>query len=220
MSSRIADHTSRREEKGKALPHQQFSDPREQRRNLFLNIVEGASTRLSAVLVHPTTVLVGILAALGASTFVTGLTVGAAGLLQSTPQVFSAQVFAGRRRYRPLLIYLRLARGTPWALLAICLLFGLAQRPTAAILAVLLTVWISAVLSGVFVPPWLEFITRILKPTERGKFYGWRISLGAITGTARLVHCLWCLMRRSFGFRTDTPVVSARVPLQHSGRLP
>jgi MFS family permease len=155
-------------------------DTREDRKNFFLNTVEGALFVASQAFINPQTVLPALVNRLGGS----NVAVGALGVLVYfgvyVPQIFAARYvetipwkkrwaigFGGTHRVFVLIMALAV------------LLFG-RDRPFLAVWLFLLLYAVMQVLIGIATPGWFDFFAKMTPPRRRGRLVGLRNSLGGV----------------------------------------
>lgn len=171
-------------------------------RNFALNVGEGVFLRSSFTLTSSETVLLALMRDLGAGQLLLGVTSGLTVSLWTLPQGPAAIWGGSRPRYRMLLSTTRSVAGLLWLALAVYLATSRPDWSKLSIVVALVAVSLTRLTGGAVVPLWVEFVNRLVRPSYRGRFYGFRTMFGAVAafGSSAVVGLLLARLRFPFGY--------------------
>jgi len=169
-------------------------------RNFALNVGEGVCLRICLALVSSELVLQALVQDLGASKLLIGLTSGLFIPMWAFFQVLVARLLGGRSKLKKFVVSFRLVAGLFWAVFSVYLLFSRPEWAGFSIVFTMLTLAFFALFAGSLVPAWLEFITRTIRATDLGKFYGWRTALGSGAALLAWFFVRWVLPTLPFPY--------------------
>lgn len=151
--------------------------------NFALNIASGGFDNFGLSLVGPLTVLPAFLTLFTRSNFIIGLLPALFVFFWTFPQILTAFYTSHFRQKKNVIVFLRTAYALPWLILAILLMLFV-LKPGSGISMVIFFVFLSlfALLGGFTVPTWASFISKLIFPNVRGRFFALRIFVGTIFG--------------------------------------
>ena len=176
------------------VPGETFSD----RKNFFLNTIEGALFVASAAFINPQTVLPALVYRLGGS----NVAVGALGVLVYfglyIPQIFAARYVETIPWKKPWALGFGTTHRVFVLVMALAILVFGGERPGVALWLFLLLYTAMQVIVGVSTPGWFDLFAKVTHPRMRGRLVGLRNSLGGIFAFV----CGLCLtgILANFGF--------------------
>ncbi len=166
--------------------------------NFVVMVAEGSLFIAAGVLFSGATVLSGFLTRLGASATQIGLTIGGFSCIWTAVQIHSAFRQGHLPMKRKPVMLLRLLAGCAWIGFACFLFFAFQDTDRfkrLTVWALMGTIALFSVLGGYSVPLWMDFVGKIFRADARGRYYGWRGSLGAAMGLAVSAGVLWPLLK-------------------------
>jgi MFS family permease len=145
-------------------------------------IADSALFPFAANFFSSTTVLPGLITALGGSEVVVGLAVGLIGGAWLLPQLLIASVTARLPRKKPLLVAAAWISRPLFLVLALVLLLFGRSHPLLTLTVVIVGIVVFFMLDAAVSMPWFDLLGRIIPPTRRGRVLGTAEVLGGLAG--------------------------------------
>ena len=167
------------------------------RRNFFVNVMDGTLWVFGITFVSSATILPVYLSHLTTSAIIIGLIPAIELLCWSFPQIFTAPIFEGRSRMKPLVLGLGLVQRILFLLIGILIWWsgGLPQEMNGTVLIGFLFFYaIFSLSGGVNAIPWQEMVSRLFPLRQRGRFYASQRFFGGILGLVGAFAAGWLLL--------------------------
>jgi MFS family permease len=148
------------------------------RRNFSLGMANGALFNLSSSLLDPSLVLTWLASQLTSSNFLVGLVMPINQGGWFLPQLLVSGYLQGRKRKLPVYVAMSLPRALCWVSMTLVLFLVNDQRVLLLFFYILLTIYSLA--DGTAGLPFMDVVAKVIPPTRRGAFFGWRRFLGGI----------------------------------------
>ncbi len=175
----VADQNTPRatEPVGKSASFQAAID-KDHRHNFLFNVLEGACVRFAFTISSANILLTVFAGELTESKLLVGLVPAMFMLFWTLPQIVSAHKTEHLPRKRGLLIVGRLGKAVPWLFLGTWLLTIGAENKTLTLIVFFVLLTVFCVWGGFMVPPWVSFLTKLIRRTHLGRLYGLRAFVG------------------------------------------
>lgn len=150
--------------------------------NFTLNVASSGFESFAVSLVGTTTVLTVFLTLFTKSNLIIGLLPALGAFLGAFPQIVLPLYTARLREKKNFIVFFRMGYALPWLILAILNLFF--PTPGSPVYLSIFFVFFSlfAIMTGVVKPMWVSFISRLIFPYMRGRFFALRLFIGTSFG--------------------------------------
>ena len=142
--------------------------------NFALNVASGAFDNFALSLVGTTTVLAAFLTLFTKSNLVIGLVPALFVFFWTFPQIVSPLYTSHLRQKKNTIVFVKVGYALPWLALSILTLFIIKPGSKLSLPVFFVLYSLFALLGGFVVPTWISFISRLIFPNARGKFFALR----------------------------------------------
>lgn len=151
--------------------------------NFGFNVASAGLDDVGLSLVSYATVLPAFLTTFTKSNFIIGLLPALYVSCWTLPQIISPLFFGHLRKNKHFIVFIKTGYAFPWLLLSIFTLLLLKQQsPRLSLLLFFVLVCLFALLVGFAVPPWTSFISKLIFPNNRRRFFVVRFFIGTTLG--------------------------------------
>lgn len=148
--------------------------------NFALNVASGGFDNFAMSLVGAATVLAAFLTLFTKSNLVIGLVPALFVFFWTFPQIVSPLYTSHLRQKKNIIVFMRVGYALPWLVLSILTLFIIKPGSRLSLPVFFVLYSLFALLGGFVVPTWISFISRLIFPKVRGRFFALRYFVGTV----------------------------------------
>ncbi|HIE43382.1 MAG TPA: MFS transporter [Candidatus Omnitrophica bacterium] len=150
--------------------------------NFPLNVAASGFENFGLSLVGYTTVLPAFLTLFTKSNFIVGLLPAVFVFFWTFPQIASSLYTGHLHQKKNIIVFMKVGYALPWLILSILTLLVLKEQSSSSLVLFFVFYSLFALIGGFATPPWVSFISKLIFPTIRGRFYGLRVFVGTSFG--------------------------------------
>jgi MFS family permease len=163
------------------------------KRNFFANLLDAGFWFLGDSFVAAYTIMPVFMSTLTDSPILIGMMPALADAGWFLPQLFFARYLEGKNRRLPVVLKLGIFDRIPFLFLAICAFFIPKLDKEVAIVIFLIIFVIKTFSSGLVALPWQELIATVIPVSHRGRYWGFSLIFGKVTGIVGSVFTVYLL---------------------------
>lgn len=146
--------------------------------NFALNVASGGFDNFALTLVGYSTVLAAFLTLFTNSNFIIGLAPALFVFFWTFPQIFSSFYTSHLRQKKNIIVFIKVAYSLPWLAISILTLFFIKPGVKLSLPVFFILYSLFALMGGFAIPTWISFISKLIFPNVRGRFFGVRYFIG------------------------------------------
>ena len=150
--------------------------------NFALNIAASGFDNLGLSLVGYRTVLPAFLTLFTKSNFLIGLLPALFVFFWTFPQIVSPLYTGHLRKKKKTIVFVRIGYALPWLIFSMLILFFIKPYSQFSLPIFFVVIILFALLSGLIMPLWLSFVSKLIFPAVRGRFFALRLFVAASLG--------------------------------------
>lgn len=169
--------------------------PRADRKNFFLGVVQGVSFHAANPFIQAATILPTFLYDLLGSHALCGFIITIQKFAQIAPQLWGARYLNGMLYKKPTLVGAAGVRALCWAAVAAATVFWGKSHPTLVVGLFFISLTLYYLSGGIGLMAFNDLTNKVIHPSERGSFFGWRGLLGGGAALLTALVARWILSR-------------------------
>jgi len=150
--------------------------------NFTLNVASGGFDNFGLSLVSCATVLPAFLTLFTGSNVIIGLLPALFVFFWTFPQIVTSLYTGHFRQKKNVIVFLKIGSALPWLILSVLTLFVLKPGSKGSLIIFFLFLSVFALLGGFVKPTWVSFISKLIFPARRGRFFTLDLFVGTIFG--------------------------------------